>query len=341
MKTISADAVMQALVYPFERGLAVFPGGRSLLVNPAPGNGPWAAGQTVVWQWWKAPADHFSNNGFTVQPVLTDSAGPFSAVLLRLSRQREEAQYCMARAWAMLRPGGLFMAAAANDAGGKRLEDDLGEVLHDVQASAKHKCRIAWVIKGDDDLPARWADAGAMRIHDKTGMWTQPGLFSWDRNDAATSLLLSCLPDDFRGRVADPGCGTGVIADHVLQHCSGIDRMLCYDADARAVEACRRNLAARHPGRAADCAWVDLSVSQSLAIVDAVVMNPPFHAEKAQNVGLGQSFIGNASAMLRPGGALWMVANAHLPYEELLARQFKTVEKITQAQGFKVIRAVR
>ncbi|MGB0719167.1 MAG: hypothetical protein ACPGRX_01755 [Bdellovibrionales bacterium] len=34
-----------------------------------------------------------------------------------------------------------------------------------------------------------------------------------------------------------------------------------------------------------------------------------------------------------------MVANAGLPYEGVLATQFKGVEKMTQSQGFKVFRA--
>jgi 16S rRNA (guanine1207-N2)-methyltransferase len=117
--------------------------------------------------------------------------------------------------------------------------------------------------------------------------------------------------------------------------------MICMDADARAVAACKANLEERHAGRGIDCQWIDLSVPQKFSNVDTVIMNPPFHDEKKQAIALGQSFIANAAAMLKPGGRLLMVANAHLPYEDILAKHFKAVEKLHEGRGFKIFHAKR
>jgi 16S rRNA (guanine1207-N2)-methyltransferase len=339
----SSDPVMQALAYPFDRDLASLPEeGRILLANPAPGaGGPWAAARTSVWQWWKGPASAFEGGGFRLVSGDPDGDEMFGAVVLRLPRQREEAQHVMASAWAVLEPGGLFIVAAANDAGGARLEKDLRPFLPDLQSASKHKCRIVWAQKDKQVLPKEWVSRGQLQKHGDPGIWTRPGLFSWDRIDMATGMLLPLLPDGLKGRVADLGCGTGIIANHVLKHNPDVKTMLCMDADVRAVEASRRNLGERHAGRDIEYHWTDLSQPQKFTPVDAVIMNPPFHAEKTLAIALGQSFIRNSAAMLKSGGTLWMVANAHLPYEPILQQAFKNVEKVHEGQGFKIIKAVK
>lgn len=341
MTLIHSDPVMQALAYPFEQGRAVFPdSGPILLGNAIPQPGPWTGDRSTVWQWWKSYASAFEKAGFQVISQDLNKNQKFSITLLRLPRQREEAQYLMASAWAALEKGGLFMAAASNNAGGSRLEKDLSPYFPDLQATAKYKCRIVWCHKAQQELPSEWMSAGTMRKDPGTGRWTQPGLFSWDRLDPATAMLLPLIPSGLKGRVADLGCGTGVIADHLLKYNPDIAAMICIDADARALEACRKTVTESHPNRVVEYCWIDLSQPVNIASVDTVIMNPPFHAEKIQAITLGQSFIKNAATMLKAGGSLWVVANAHLPYEPTLREHFKTVEKCHEAHGFKVIHAV-
>ena len=50
-------------------------------------------------------------------------------------------------------------------------------------------------------------------------------------------------------------------------------------------------------------------------------------------------FIDVAADALLPGGALWLVANAHLPYETSLASRFDAVRVVASARGYKVIEA--
>ena len=46
-------------------------------------------------------------------------------------------------------------------------------------------------------------------------------------------------------------------------------------------------------------------------------------------------------AALKPGGALWLVANRHLPYEDVLDARFGEVSEVASSGAFKVIHAVR
>ena len=45
--------------------------------------------------------------------------------------------------------------------------------------------------------------------------------------------------------------------------------------------------------------------------------------------------------MLRTGGTLWLVANAHLPYEAALREVFRAVAVTVQADGYRVYEARR
>ena len=69
--------------------------------------------------------------------------------------------------------------------------------------------------------------------------------------------------------------------------------------------------------------------------------NPPFHAAGEEDKGLGVAFIRKAATSLRTGGQLWMVANKHLPYEVTLKAAFKRVTPLAEANGFKVLLAVK
>ncbi len=75
---------------------------------------------------------------------------------------------------------------------------------------------------------------------------------------------------------------------------------------------------------------------------DAIVCNPPFHAlGRGDRPDIGRAFIAAASAALKSGGRLWLVANRHLPYEDALGSGFAQVRSVAQDGGFKIIEAVK
>ena len=87
--------------------------------------------------------------------------------------------------------------------------------------------------------------------------------------------------------------------------------------------------------------WADLTQLQSLTPLDFIIMNPPFHQNKESDVAIGKAFIETAHASLKPSGRLFIVANAHLPYEQILCGAFSDVEKLHEGQGFKVFVSVK
>ena len=248
-----------------------------------------------------------------------------------------ERRYALAAMLKALAPGAPFTVLAPKDRGGSRIGGELARFGCAFEESARRHHRIC-VGRRPDAVPDAIEEAlaeGAPRLVEDLGLWSQPGIFSWNRIDPATALLLRVLPP-LAGRGADLGCGIGVLGHGVLASIK-VARLDLVDIDRRAVEAARRNLGDPRVG----VHWADVAKGTGLTALDFVVMNPPFHDGGAEDRSLGQLFIRRAAEALRKGGHLWLTANRHLPYEPVLKPLFKHVNQVAEADGYKVIEAVR
>lgn len=175
------------------------------------------------------------------------------------------------------------------------------------------------------------ADAGEV-----DGGWiTAPGVFSADGVDKASALLIETLPDTLKGTLADLGAGWGYLSASVLRQNDKIEAIHLVEDNAVALSCAQQNVASDK----ATYHWSDATSWEPAQKMDAVIMNPPFHAGRAADVDLGVQFVLAAFRVLKPGGVLWMVANTHLPYETALGRHFVRVTEEKRVGGFKVISA--
>ncbi len=251
-----------------------------------------------------------------------------------------ERRHTLAHALQILRPNADIIVWAHNDRGGARLKKEmiaLG-VLNASEISGDHARLVHG--KRPDILPPSVAAActdGAAHIHPTLQHWTQPGVFSWDRIDPGSSLLLQHLPT-ITGAGADFGCGVGILAQQVLASPT-VTRLSLIDLDRRAIAAARLNITDAR----ADFIWGDMTAPHLPlpSNLDFIVMNPPFHRQGQEDVDLGRIFITRASASLKKGGVCWLVANRHLPYEKILETCFTHIKTHAQESGFKIIAATR
>ena len=265
------------------------------------------------------------------------SANSLDAAVVLAPPGTVERRYVLAQILRALGPGGRMIALAPKDRGGTRLAKELttfGCAAADQPRRHHRICRT--------DRPSEPAgideaiDAGGPRHVDNLALCTQPGIFSWDRLDPGTSLLLGNLPS-LKGRGADLGCGLGILARAVLAS-EAVTGMTLVEIDRRAVEMARRNVADPR----ATILWADIRTPGIVPDkLDFVVMNPPFHEGGAEDQALGRAFVARAAEVLRPGGTLWLVANAHLPYEAPLQAAFRNVAVTVQANGYRVYEARR
>jgi 16S rRNA (guanine1207-N2)-methyltransferase len=248
-----------------------------------------------------------------------------------------ERRYVLAHALRLLSPGGRLIALAPKDRGGARLARELAAFGCTTEDSARRHHRFCSTVRPQkpEALEAAIA-AGGPQIAPALGLWTQPGVFSWDRPDPGSRLLIDQLPQ-LSGVGADLGCGIGLLAGAALQSPT-VQRLTLTDIDRRAIEAARRNI----QDMRASFVWGDARAeANGLRDLDFVVMNPPFHEQGWEDRGLGASFIRSAAAGLKPKGVCWMVANRHLPYEAVIAPLFPRARQVAQVEGYKVYEARR
>jgi 16S rRNA (guanine1207-N2)-methyltransferase len=246
-----------------------------------------------------------------------------------------ESRYVLAQALRALRPGGDLVALAPKTKGGARLRKMLEAFGCAVDETARRHQRICHIVRpevceGLDEAIA----AGALQIVPALGLWSQPGVFSWDRIDPGSAALLAATPA-YSGRGADLGCGIGVLARAVLDSAT-VESLIGVDIDARAIAAARRNV----EDPRASFVQVDLREAwDAPEDLDFVIMNPPFHDAGAEDRTLGQTFIRRAAALLHKGGTLRLVANIGMPYEAVLSECFRAVTPLGQTHGYKLFEA--
>ena len=270
--------------------------------------------------------DAFAARGYTVSPELP--AGRFAATVVCLTRARAEARALISRAvaqtdsWVIV--DGQKTDGADSMLKAVRQRAEVGGPI------AKAHGKVFWLHGGADF--ADWAAGPELHAG---GFWTAPGVFSADGVDTASALLAEALPEAMVGTVADLGAGWGYLSAHVLTR--DVEAVHLVEAHDMALQCARHNVTDAR----AQFHWADATNWTPPALVDAVVMNPPFHTSRKGEPALGRAFIAAAARILRPHGALWMVANRHLPYEEALDQSFAKVVDLDGDARFKLVRAER
>lgn len=314
------------------------PSGRivALRARPGPGLARLDRARLVCEQSFRPVHDRLAELGITVQPRVDE---PAAAVLVALTRSRAENFGAVARGLAMLPEGGRLVIDGAKVDGADSLARQVGAVLPLAGQLTKGHGRLVWL-----DRPAvlpksvqGWAAEAAPR-RNREGFLTMAGLFSPDAADPGSRRLATYFAGRLRGRVADLGAGWGWLAQQALERAPAIAQIDLYEAEARALDMARENVADTRAG----FHWSDVeTLGRGIPPYDAVIANPPFHQGRAAEPVIGAGFIAAAARILKPSGLLLMVANRQLPYEAVLEARFRQWERLAEDGGYKVVAASR
>jgi 16S rRNA (guanine1207-N2)-methyltransferase len=149
-----------------------------------------------------------------------------------------ERRYTLALALRAVAPGAPFCVLALKDKGGSRIGKELAGFGCSFNEVSKRHYRICTGRRPDSLSGLEEAIlAGAPRLDGTLGLWTQPGVFSWDRIDPGSALLLQIVPP-LAGQGADLGCGIGYLAHGILAS-PRVEHLTLVDVDRRAAEALR------------------------------------------------------------------------------------------------------
>ncbi|MFC7705816.1 class I SAM-dependent methyltransferase [Plastorhodobacter daqingensis] len=314
-----------------EGGAFVLPAdGRIAVLGPAAGTdlGCLPQERVHVIQGFRPDRDFFADRGLETGVA---PEGDYCAAIICLPRSRSAALAMLALATAHLPLGAPIVVDGQKTDGVDsmlrllRTRTDTGPAL-----SKAHGKLFVFASPGADVL----ADWAAAPIHLASGFQTWPGVFSADGVDPASALLAAALPDRLPATVVDLGAGWGYLSAAILAR-QRVEQLHLVEADHAALSCAKVNITDPR----AQFHWADATTFTLPVPVEAVVMNPPFHSGRAADPALGQAFIAAAARLLRPQGVLWLVANRHLPYEDVLRQRFREVEAVGGTPAFKLLRA--
>lgn len=270
----------------------------------------------------------------------------FDVVVMELPSGRKLARRFLAEAHRSLRVGGRLFLAGPNNEG-------IQPVIEDAQAlfgkaallNYKERNRIAQITKDalsqtpswlDDPgiAPGTWYEFEETLRESPYHLYSLPGIFSFDRIDQATRLLLDQLHPIAGARVLDIGCGYGTIGLVASQLGAGNVDMI--DSNLLAVAAAKKNIRLNAQAETTALPSDALSTVHGRTY-DLIVTNPPFHAGKTINYDIVRAFMDESRAALAPDGQIMLVANAFLPYEQVLQSMYRSVHMLVRTKQFQIL----
>lgn len=163
-------------------------------------------------------------------------------------------------------------------------------------------------------------------------IYALPGVFSSSELDQGTDLLLSTLQQPIQGKVLDVGCGAGVIGAYLKFHSPQIDLTMS-DIHAMAIASATQTLQQNQLQGSVIASDVFSHINDKF---DLIISNPPFHSGLDTAYQAVETLITEAKQHLNRGGELRIVANAFLPYPDLLDLCFGAHQVLAKTGKFKV-----
>ena len=327
------DAAAQALIESALDALDV--AGRAIAANAEPAlTAALSAGGATVTAWTRRQGPGCAN----VSPWPPD--GPFDLALLRLPKAKDEQLMTIHALLNVLAAAGRLIIYGGNDEGIKSVAKLADAVATDiVTVAARGHGRILSARRPADpgvlkSTLAAWRQTGSVMIAGTARAWcSYPGVFADGHLDPGTALLLQHLPACKPGaRVLDYGCGTGIIAAHILvRDPSAVVTML--DNDSAALVAAGENVPAASTVLAAA---VDGAGTRQF---DLIISNPPIHTGISENHAALAALITGAPRRLIKGGALVMVVQRRIALQDSLAERFTSVDILADDGRYRVWRA--
>ncbi|UVM60685.1 methyltransferase [Pseudomonas sp. B21-010] len=278
-------------------------------------------------------------------PASESLTGPFDRVLIKVPKTLALLEEQLIRLQGQLAPGAQVIAGAMIKHLPRAAGDLLERYIGPVQASLavkKARLLIATPQPGSSQgsapiispYPTRyWLDEPKIELLNHANVFCREGL------DIGTRAFLPHLPKNLgTARVADLGCGNGVLAiASALQnpeaHYTLVDES--YMAVQSAADNWRAALGEREVTLRAD----DGLAGQEAQSLDVVLCNPPFHQQQVVGDFLAWRMFQQAREALVVGGALYIVGNRHLGYHSKLARLFRGVEQVAATPKFVILKA--
>ena len=275
-------------------------------------------------------------------PASATAEGPFDWVLVRVPKTLALLEEQLIRLHGQLVPGARVIAGAMIKHLPRAAGDLLEQYIGPLQASlAVKKARLLTATPEArpapvSPYPTRYQlDKPAIELLNHANVFCREGL------DIGTRAFLPHLPKSLvPQRVADLGCGNGVLAI-AFALANPQAELTLVDESYMAVQSAEANWHAALGERPATFRAADGLADQPKDSLDLVLCNPPFHQQQVVGDFLAWRMFQQARAALVTGGELWIVGNRHLGYHAKLARLFRGVQQVAANPKFVVLKATK
>ncbi len=284
--------------------------------------------------------------------LLPQAANTFSLIALDIPKGRKLARHWLVESYFLLETGGELYIAGANAQGIQSIIKDAQELFGNaVIVGYKKGNRCALVRKeGNRDklpewslepgvAPGTWITINISIKGKELTFYSLPGIFSHDRLDEGTRLLLETIDFPLSSKILDVGCGYGIIGIYAAAQAptSEIDLV---DSNRLAITASQKNRSVNKLEN------VNIISSDLLDRIPKnhyhlIVSNPPFHAGKEINYSITAALLKQAFQALEPGGKLMIVANQFIRYDYLMKEVFGNSHKLAQTNRFHILTATK
>lgn len=296
--------------------------------------------QTSIWTW--NYADHQSFVGHQIDSYFSTEFPQIKVdqVIIFVPKSKELLNYLLHVVVSHLNQGQRIFLVGEKKGGIERAAKQLQSYGKTLKLDSARHCQL-WqmqIEKTEQLKPLdHWLKTYTVDMgEDRLEVCALPGVFSQDHLDTGTAVLVPYLPQVKSGKIADFGCGAGIISAY-LAKLHPNQHIFALDVDAFALRSTemtfqRNGLNLAHLHLQPVTGFADAPKD-----LDAIVSNPPFHQGIHTDYDASETLCRRAKLHLKRSGELWIVANRFLNYPPLIEQSFGECMVKADQQGFKVL----
>ncbi|ENX20097.1 ribosomal RNA small subunit methyltransferase C [Acinetobacter vivianii] len=298
--------------------------------------------QASVWTWNYADHQGFQNSGIHSHFSVEFPQASFDQVVIFVPKSKELLNYILHVVVSHLKLGQNVFLVGEKKGGVERAAKQLQPYGKTLKLDSARHCQF-WQMKIEKTEQLKplehWLKSYTVQIdQDQLKVCALPGVFSQDHLDVGTAVLVPYLSQVKSGKIADFGCGAGIISAY-LAKLNQNQQIFALDVDAFALRSTELTFQKNNLDLNQLTLQPVTGFRDAPKDLDAIVSNPPFHQGIHTNYDASEELCQLASVHLKNSGELWIVANRFLNYPPLIEQSFGQCMVKADQQGFKVLYA--
>lgn len=298
--------------------------------------------QASVWSWNYADHQAFQNAGIHSHFSVEFPQASFDQVVIFVPKSKELLNYILHVVVSHLKPEQNVFLVGEKKGGVERAAKQLQPYGKTLKLDSARHCQF-WQMKIEKTEQLKplehWLKSYTVQIdQDQLQVCALPGVFSQDHLDVGTAVLVPYLSQVKSGKIADFGCGAGIISAY-LAKLNPNQQIFALDVDAFALRSTELTFQKNNLDLNQLTLQPVTGFRDAPKDLDAIVSNPPFHQGIHTNYDASEELCQLASVHLKNSGELWIVANRFLNYPPLIEQSFGQCMVKADQQGFKVLYA--